>query len=108
MAVVISRPASVAVKIIGSEIAQGRRERRWSQEGLAERAGVSPVTVRAVEHGSPSVAVGTVFELAVLTGVPLFGPDKVDLPKQLATSRDRLSLLPKRVRELSNQASDAF
>ena len=108
MARVLSRQASTAVKLLGSEIAQARRERRWSQEGLAERAGVSPVTVRAIEHGLPSVAIGTVLELAVLTGVPLFSQDTADLPRQLANSRDRLSLLPRRVRASARPVNDDF
>jgi transcriptional regulator with XRE-family HTH domain len=108
MARTLSGPAQIAVSLLGTEIAQARRERGWSVEGLAERAGVSPVTARAVEKGLPSVAVGTVFELAVLTGVPLFTLGTADLPKQLANSRDRLALLPKRVRERSGQVSDAF
>ena len=108
MARVLSRQAQTAVKLIGTEIAQARRERRWSVEGLAQRAGVSPVTVRAVEHGSPTVAVGTVFELAVLTGVPLFVSEAAELRRQLAVSRDRLALLPKRVHEAAREISDAF
>jgi transcriptional regulator with XRE-family HTH domain len=108
MACVLSRQASIAVKLLGSEIAQARRERRWSQEGLARRAGISPVTVRAVEHGSPSVAIGTVLELAVLTGVPLFSQETADLPRQLANSRDRLNLLPKRVRAPARPVNDDF
>lgn len=99
MARVLSTTASLAVQLLGTEIAQARRERRWTVEDLAKRAGVSPVTARAVEHGSPSVSVGTVFEMAALTGVPLFTLGTDELPRRLATSRDRLALLPKRVRE---------
>lgn len=99
MARVMSSSASIALKLLGSEIAQARRERRWSVEGLAGRAGVSALTVRRTERGAPSVAVGTVFELAALTGVPLFVADPSDLPKALAASRDRLALLARRVHE---------
>ena len=99
MARVLSTHAHLAVQLLGTEIAQGRRERRLSVEDLARRAGVSPVTARAVEHGSPSVSVGTVFELAVLTGVPLFTLDADELSLRLVASRDRLALLPKRVRQ---------
>jgi transcriptional regulator with XRE-family HTH domain len=98
----------MALKLIGSEIAQARRERRWSVEGLAERAGVTPVTVRRAERGAPTVAIGTVFELAVLTGVPLFTTDPVALPKALASSRDRLALLPQRVHEAPRLVDDDF
>ena len=75
-------------------------------EDLARRAGVSHATARAVEHGSPSVSIGTVFEMAVLTGVPLFNVGEDELPRRLATSRDRLSLLPKRVRKRAEAEAD--
>jgi hypothetical protein len=48
-----------------------------------------------------------VFELAVLTGVPLFTPSADELPKRLATSRDRLALLPKRVRKQAEAGANA-
>ncbi len=108
MARVLSRPASIALQLMGTQIAQARRERGWSIDNLAARAGASPVTVRAVEHGAPGVAIGTVFELAVLTGVPLFVIEQKDLPNQLAASRDRLSLLPKRVHDRERPVHDDF
>ena len=104
----LSRSTQIALELLGSEIAQARRERGWSVESLARRASVSPVTVRSVERGAPGAAVGTVFELAALTGVPLFSPDPAELPRMLANSRDRLSLLPKRVRKPAPVVDDEF
>ena len=51
-----------------------RVERRWTVAESAERVGVSPVTIRKVETGNPSVAPGTAPEAAVLVGVTLFHP----------------------------------
>jgi DNA-binding XRE family transcriptional regulator len=45
---------------------------------LAERVGVSEVTMLKVEHGDPGVRLGIAFEAAALVGVPLFdeGPSR--------------------------------
>jgi transcriptional regulator with XRE-family HTH domain len=104
----VSRSARLAAQLLGTEIAQGRRERRWTVEQLAQRCGVSPTTVRKVERGDSGVAVGTVFELAVLTSVPLFSDKPDELSGLLVTSRDRLALLPKRVREPRRPVNDDF
>lgn len=88
-----------AAGVLGTQIAQARREKRWKQEELAERAGVAPFTVRKVERGDPTVALGTAFEIARLVGVPLFGAeDPATMTGLLRQGRDRLALLPARVR----------
>jgi transcriptional regulator with XRE-family HTH domain len=96
-----------AASVLGVEIARARRERRLTIDELAERAGVSRITVRAVEAGTPTVAIGTVFELATLLGIDLFGAP-AQLPELLARGRDRLALLPARVRESSAAVVDDF
>ncbi|MBC7551312.1 MAG: helix-turn-helix domain-containing protein [Cellulomonas sp.] len=93
-----SAPTADAVPALGSLVAAARREQRWTVADLAERAGVAPATVRAVERGAPTVAIGVVFELATLLGVPLFGVAARDLGNVRAVTADRLSLLPQRVR----------
>ena len=42
--------------VLGLRIAEGRRERRWTQAELCERAGISKATLRNAEHGEPTVA----------------------------------------------------
>lgn len=103
-----SRHALEAAKLLGLEIAQGRRERRWSTYELAERAGIDRRTLRKVEQGDPTVAMGTVLELAVLVGVPLFGVEHSDLSGLVRQSRDRLALLPQRVRPPSEEIDVDF
>ncbi|MBL0885532.1 helix-turn-helix domain-containing protein [Myceligenerans indicum] len=97
-----------ALATLGLQIAAGRRERGWTVAECAERAGLSPNTLRNVERGVPTVAVGTVLELAVLTGVRLFGVPPQDLPAVRARTRDRLALLPSRVRRRTEPADDNF
>jgi transcriptional regulator with XRE-family HTH domain len=103
-----SRTVRHACELLGSEIRQGRSERRWPIRELAERAGVTPRTVVRVEHGDPAVGIGIVFDLAILCGVPLFGVDRVGLERALAQSRDRLSLLPSAGRPARSPVDDDF
>ena len=89
-----------AATVLGNQIAAARRERRWTSANLAERAGISVVTLRKIERG--------VFEVATLLGVPLFTPDRRELGWALAQSEQRLALIPSRVRARRTAVSDAF
>ena len=97
-----------AVRILGLEIARARRARRWTQEELAERAGISDGTLRSIERGSVTASIGVVFELASVLGIPLFGADREELPALVAQGRDRLALLPARVRSRPTRVEDDF
>jgi transcriptional regulator with XRE-family HTH domain len=102
-----SPQALATVETLGLEIARGRRERRWTLAELAERAAISVITLRQVERGAPTVAIGTVFELATLVGLPLFGAvDRAQSIEIRGLARDRLTLLPARVREPSRGPDD--
>lgn len=97
-------PHTVATaKILGLEIAKARRARRWSQQELAQRAGISPLTLGSIERGTLTVAIGSGFEVAHLVGLNLLGTDRNDLTDLVSRSQDRLALLPVRIR---NRASD--
>jgi transcriptional regulator with XRE-family HTH domain len=97
-----------AARLLGERIRLARRERRWSQRDLAGRAGITPETVGKVERGSLGVAIGTVFELATLVGVPLFHEDRAGLTADLDRTRDRSALLPQRVRARPREVKDDF
>jgi transcriptional regulator with XRE-family HTH domain len=97
-----------AAKLLGAQIQQGRHDRRWSAEELAKRVGISRPTLSKIERGDPSVGLGAAFEAARLVGVPLFGEDRDRLRAELNRSRDRLALLPQRVRAARNDADDDF
>ncbi len=73
---------------------------------LAQRAGVSPVTIRKVERGDPTVGLGVAFEVAALVGVPLFDESADRRSLDLDRAGDRLAILPKRVRP--REVDDAF
>lgn len=91
-------PAQRALVKLGTDINLARRRRAWSQQALAERAGVSLSTVKRLEAGDPRM------QLHVLARVlGLFGElDKLSL--LLDTREDNIGLammdeqLPKRIR----------
>lgn len=103
-----SRPASEAAQVLGLEVARARRERRWTAAELAERAGITAVTLRKVERGDPTVSLGTVFEIATLVGINLFGAERSALADLVERGRNRLALLPASVREPSGSLHDDF
>lgn len=93
-----SRIAAEAARLLGRRIALGRREHRWTVAELAERVGVSDNTIRKVERGDPSVALGTAFEAASLVGVRLFSEDAATRAREAEYVDARLAVLPERVR----------
>ena len=97
----LSPVSSEALRLLGARVRLGRRQRRWTVEGLAERVGVSPTTIRKVEHGDATVAIGTAFEAAVLVGVALFHDDAARLALEGDALAARLALLPAVVRPLT-------
>lgn len=101
-----SAPTIDALTILGSQIAAGRRQRRWTAEELAGRAGISPRTLRSAERGLPTVSVGVMFELAALAGVPLYGASDAQLRDVRLRAIDRLALLPQRIRTSASEVVD--
>ena len=101
----MSRDAVVGV---GQLVASERRRQRRTAADLAERAGISRDTLHRVERGDPTVAIGTVIELLVLLGVPLFASDAEGLARQVASGRQLLTLLPDRVRPDAVRPDDDF
>lgn len=95
-----------AADALGALIAAGRRNRNWTARNLADRVGVSLPTLRKVERGDPSVALGTFLEAAVLVGVPLFSADARHLGSVADRARLQLALLPDRVRPDGDQDLD--
>jgi len=98
-----------AARLLGAQVRLARRERRWSQEELAERVGITARTVYKIERGDLSVGLGAAFEAATLLGVPLFHAD----PSRLATDLDRVqarsALLPRPTRARpAGEVDDAF
>lgn len=90
--------AAEAARLLGAQIRLGRRERRWSQDELAARVGITPRTVSKIEHGDLSVGLGTAFEAAALVGVPLFHAERSRLSADLDRTEARSALLSRPAR----------
>lgn len=99
--------ATDALVSLGGMIRERRLARRWTSADLAARLGVSPRTVQAIEAGRPGTSVGTVFNAAVLVGLPLFETtDRYELARLRRRGEERLGLLPARAFPLSMDAAD--
>lgn len=101
-----SRRTNEAMRLLGAQVTEARRARRWSVEELAERVGASHPTIRKVERGDPSVGLGVAFEAATVLGVPLFGDDDDRRSVEAARLRDRLTALPDRARRPGKVSND--
>ncbi|MGP5019197.1 MULTISPECIES: helix-turn-helix domain-containing protein [Halomonadaceae] len=104
--VTLSPKASLSLRLFAGLIEEGRLNKGWTRDELADRVGVGVVTIRQVAKGSSRVAIGTYFEAAALVGVSLFTNDLDTLNREQTIQRDRLTLLPKRVHRQPQEPID--
>jgi transcriptional regulator with XRE-family HTH domain len=102
-----SSPTLEALRLLGARTRQGRIERRWTVQELADRVGISLVTMRRIEHGAPTVEIGVAFEAASIVGVALFDDDAMSRRLEAERVDGRLAVLPKTVRR-PNEVDDDF
>jgi transcriptional regulator with XRE-family HTH domain len=88
-----------AARLLGARVRLARRERHWTLQELAERVGVTHVTMRKVERGDLTVGLGVAFEAAAVLGVPLFHEDRSRRALEAGRVEDRLAVLPVLVRK---------
>ncbi|WP_231621869.1 helix-turn-helix transcriptional regulator [Sphingomonas sp. Ag1] len=93
---------------MANTIRMARTEQRISQADLAARAGISRALLGRVERGEPGCAIGTVFELAAILKVPLFGFEENGLAQEAHRVADRLALLPGAVHNRRAAVDDDF
>lgn len=103
-----SRYTGEAGALFGKQIRLGRKQRKWTEHELAERAGISRATLQKIEKGDLTVAIGLVFEVAALVGVTLFDEERASLAAHLARTDDKLALLPSAVRARKKTLDDDF
>lgn len=87
-----------STSLLGQLIQLGRKQRRWTEQQLADRAGISRATLKKIEKGDLKCEIGLVFELAALTGVTLFEPEHGRLTLDIDLVTAKLALLPKSIR----------
>jgi len=106
---VYSRYTREAATLLSKQIRLGRKQRKWTEHELADRAGISRATLQKIEKGDPRVAIGLVFEAAVLVGVPLFDQEPGSLSAHIdRADDDKLALLPAAVRKRGTPVDDEF
>jgi transcriptional regulator with XRE-family HTH domain len=88
-----------AARLLGARVRLARSERRWTVEDLAARVGVADKTIRKVEHGDLTVALGTAFEAAAILGITLFDADPMRRRLESGNVTDRLAVLPKKIHQ---------
>ncbi len=103
-----SQYAQETAVLMGEQIKLGRKQRRWSEKNLADRAGISRATLQKIEKGEMTCAIGLVFEVATLVAVKLFEPDSVPLSKHIEHTRDKIALLPQRTKATNQVVRDDF
>lgn len=103
-----SRYSRDAARLLGLMLRTARIERKLTVEELAERAGVSRGLVYRAEEGDMGCAIGAVFELATLVGVPLFTSDHASMALHTANAEKTLSLMPRAVHRSAKGVEDDF
>jgi len=103
-----SRYTREAASLLAKQIQLGRKQRKWTEHELAERAGISRATLQKIEKGDFGVAIGLVFEVAALVGVTLFDKERSALATHIARTDDNLALLPSAVRKRRKPVDDEF
>jgi DNA-binding XRE family transcriptional regulator len=98
-AIAVTRASHEALRLLGAQIKQARHAQGWTQTDLASRIGITQKTMHAIETGSPTVSIGSVFNAAFTVGVNLFGLEGTDLARARRQGEDTLALLPARVRK---------
>lgn len=91
-------PAKKALKKVGKDIGDARKRRRITMELLAERAGISRVTLGKIEKGEPTVSMGAYAAILFTLGMIDLLKNLVDSSADIIGRELEEDRLPKRVR----------
>jgi DNA-binding XRE family transcriptional regulator len=94
--------------LLGQLIEIGRKQKKWSESKLAERAGINRLTLQKMERGDLKCEIGLVFEVAALVDIRLFDADLAGLAKEIRHSEEKLALLPRSIRHKKAEVKDDF
>lgn len=103
-----SRYSREAAALMGKMIRLYRTERKFTTQDLADRAGISRVTLQKIEKGDMKCEIGLVFEVATLVGIRLFETDSMSIGSLEERVEDKIALLPKSIRKSKRPVSDDF
>lgn len=105
---VYSRITLQALIMLGKLIRVGRTKRGLTAQDLADRAGISRTTLSSIEKGAPGPEIGIVFEVASIVGIRLFDYDERMVQMHNARLDEKLTLLPRSVRNAVKEVDDDF
>lgn len=94
--------------LIGEQVKLERKRRQWTEQNLADRAGISRATLQKIERGGMGCAIGIVFEVSALLGIQLFESEAAPLDRQIKQIQDKVSLLPQRIKTTDKRVYDDF
>lgn len=103
-----SRYSCDAVQLMGNLIRAARKERKFTTQEVAERAGISRGLLQRIEKGDLKCSIGAVFEVATIVGVKLFDAQATSLTKHIRQTEEKLALLPKSIRKTTRVVDDDF
>jgi transcriptional regulator with XRE-family HTH domain len=90
-------PSLKALQKLGQDISEARRRRRITVALMAERAGISPITVKQIELGNPSTSIGGFASVLFVLGMTERLGDIADISHDLTGRRLAEESLPKRI-----------
>ena len=91
-------PAKKALRKVGKDIGDARKRRRITMELMAERAGISRVTLGKIEKGEPTVSMGAYAAVLFTLGMVDHFQNFVDASTDIIGRELEAENLPKRVR----------
>ena len=91
-------PSVNALRKLGTDIRDARRRRRITMALMAERAGITPDTLKQIEKGNPSTSIGGYASVLFSLGMTDRLRDIADARHDLIGLRLEEERLPKRVR----------
>jgi len=103
-----SKQTTEAIRLLGRMIRLARKERKLTAEDVAERVGITRLTLRKIETGDPKVSIGLAFEAATIVGVPLFDLTPTSLRAEAERVEGKLALLPKHTHAPRKEIKDDF
>ena len=93
----LPRPSINALLKLGQDISEARRRRRITVALMAERARISPITVKQIELGNPSTSIGGYASVLFVLGMTERLRDIADISHDLTGQRLAEESLPKRI-----------
>jgi len=103
-----SKYAQEAALLLGKQIKLARKQRKRSEQNLADRAGISRATLQKIERGEMTCAIGLAFEAAALVGLNLFEQDRLPLSISIENTNHKIALMPRRIKPKTKAVDDDF